>query len=135
MAQRYRVSPTFSDINLWVRESASAINAFFREISETSDDLTAGTTQTQAGATALSSGINRITTATNNDGVRLPFAEAGGECVIRNDGGAAVQVWPHSGGKVDGGATNAVDSNTLADGSARIYRAMSQTEWYTIGNS
>lgn len=135
MAQKYRVSPTVTDIPKWVREAAQSLNSFLRESSDTNDGITAGTVQTQAGATALKLGTNRVSTANTNDGVLLPFSTGGGECVIRNDGGAAVKIWPQTGASIDGGSANAADSNVLPNGAARSYRAMSSTTWYTIGNS
>lgn len=135
MAQEFRLQSRFTDIAQWVRDSARDVNAFFRIFSNTQDGITAGTTQTQAGATGLEQGINRVSTATTNDGVRLPFGSAGDLCIVRNEGGAAIKIWPPSGYKIDSGTTNAADANTLADGSAREYRAISSTEWITTGNS
>ena len=119
----------------WARNTAQAVNAYFRELSETNNAVTAGSTQTQAGATGLKLGFNRVTSASANDGVKLPFSEGGEECVIRNDSGAAIQIWPPSGSAIDDGSSNAVDGNTLADNAARTYKAMSSTDWYTVGNS
>jgi len=97
------------------------------------DTITAGATQTQAGATALTTDINRVTVvATASDGVKLPTAVAGLEILIVNDDSTdALQVWPDTGDAIDGGAANAVDANTLAAGSARRYITTDATNWFT----
>lgn len=97
------------------------------------DSITAGSTQTQAGATALTTDINRVTVvATASDGVKLPTAAAGLEILIINDDSTdALQVWPNTSDAIDGGAADAVDSNTLAAGSSRRYIAVDATDWYT----
>lgn len=133
MAQRFEINRVGKDFTRWIRDTAVVVNGFFREVSNTNDNVTAGTTQTQAGATGLELGFNRVTTATSNDGVRLPLTTGGGECVIRNDGGAAIKVWPPTGMAIDDGSANAADANTLADGNARRYQAISETDWYTTG--
>jgi hypothetical protein len=94
--------------------------------------ITAGSTQTQAGATALTNDINNVTTVgTTGDGVKLPSAVAGRRISIHNNGANALQVWPNTGDTIDGGAANAVDSNSLAAGGHRVYEAISTTAWYT----
>jgi len=97
------------------------------------DTITAGATQTQAGATALTTDMNRVTVvATANDGVKLPTAVAGLEILIVNDDSTdALQVWPATGDAIDGGGANAVDANTLAAGAARRYISVDATDWYT----
>lgn len=102
-------------------------------IGSVTDAITAGTTQTQAGATALTSEINRVTvSAVNGDGVKLPTAVAGYEVLIINDDAAqTIQIWPASGDAIDGGAVDAADVNTLAAGAARRYITTDTTNWYT----
>jgi len=97
------------------------------------DAITAGATQTQAGATALTTDINRVTVvATASDGVKLPTAVAGLEILIVNDDSTdALQVWPNTSDTIDGGAADAVDSNTLAAGAARRYISVDATNWFT----
>lgn len=95
------------------------------------DAITAGATQTQAGATALITDINRITTSvTNGDGVKLPFAQAGLEIIIVNDASSVVRIWPNSFDSIDGGAVDASDTNVLPVGTRR-YIATDNTNWYT----
>ena len=102
-------------------------------IKSVTDSITAGSTQTQAGATALTTEINRVTiVGTNGDGVKLPTAVAGYEILIINDDAAQnIQIWPASGDAIDGGSADAADGNTLAAGSARRYITTDTTNWYT----
>lgn len=100
------------------------------------DSVTASATQTQAGATALTKQLNRITTcATTSDAVKLPTATEGLYVIVRNDGANAVAVWPNTSDAIDGGAVDAVDSNTLAAGAARTYTALDSTNWVTTANT
>ncbi len=97
------------------------------------DTITAGSTQTQAGATALTTNINRVTVSgTNGDGVKLPSAVSGLVVDIVNDDSAqTIQIWPATSDTIDGGVADAVDSNTLAAGAARRYFAVGDTDWFT----
>lgn len=133
--QQYKVDNVYSDLQKWIRKTAGDINAAFRELSEVQNTITAGAVQTQAGAFSLVLGFNRITGASINDGVALPIPTGGAECIIRNDSGAAIKVWPHSGGAVDDGAVDAADTNTLADNKSRKYIAADGASWYTVSNS
>ena len=95
--------------------------------------ITAGSTQTQAGATALTTDINMVqTVGTNGDGVKLPAAQVGVEVMIKNlDAGQTVQVWPATGDSIDAEAVNAVDPNQVAVAEARRYVALNGTQWVT----
>ena len=95
------------------------------------DSITAGSTQTQAGATALTGTINRITVSgTNGDGVKLPTAVAGSTCVIINgDSAQTIDVWPASGDKIQGGSTDAVDPTSIAPGTSREFYSIDAAEW------
>ncbi len=97
------------------------------------DSITAGSTQTQAGATALTTTINRITTSgTNGDGVKLLTATAGLECLVINDDSAqTIQVWPNTSDKIDGGSADAVDPIVIGPGESRLYTAVDATDWYS----
>lgn len=97
------------------------------------NSITAGTTQTQAGATALTKNTNRVTVVgTNGDGVKLPTAVAGLEILIINDDSAqTLKIWPADSDAIDGGSADAVDANQLAAGSSRRYIAVDATNWYT----
>jgi len=97
------------------------------------NSITAGSTQSQAGATALTTELNRVVTVgTNGDGVKLPTAVAGARITIVNDDSAQnIKIWPNTSDAIDGGSANAVDANTLAAGSSRTYIAVDATNWYT----
>ena len=101
--------------------------------------ITAGTTQTMAGATALTKDINIVTAVgSDDDGVALPTAVAGKEITIKNsDSAQRLQVWPGNGfsDTIDGGSANAVDSNKLAAGDERTYVADGSTNWVTKTNA
>lgn len=95
--------------------------------------ITAGAVQTQDGATQLTGTINNVgTVGTASDGVRLPPALKDEIVEILNTGANALQVWPASANTVDGGAANAVDSNTLAAGSSRRYFSVDDTDYITL---
>ena len=98
------------------------------------DSITAGATQTQAGATALTKDINRVTVVgADNDGVKLPTASAGLEILIINaDAGQDIQIWPNTDDAIDGGSANAVDGTALGEGASRRYIAVDATNWYTV---
>ena len=98
------------------------------------DSITAGATQTQAGATALTKDINRVTVVgADNDGVKLPTASAGLEILIINaDAAQDIQIWPNTGDAIDGGSANAVDGTALGEGATRRYIAVDATNWYTV---
>jgi hypothetical protein len=131
----FNVEATVSDITTWVRRAAGSLNAALLELSSVTNTITAGSTQTQAGATALALGFSRVSSASANDGVRLPQSSGGGSVVIRNDSGAAIKVWPPLGSKINDGTANAADTSTIADNAARKYQAIDSTNWYTVGNS
>jgi hypothetical protein len=72
--------------------------------------VTAGTTQTQAGATAITGAIATVTTvAADNDGVILPSdMSAQSRVVIANlDSAQDIKVYPPVGGTINGAAANA----------------------------
>ena len=100
------------------------------------NSVSAGATQTQAGATALTTTINRVTTVgTNGDGVKLPTAVGGLQVLVINDDSAqTLKVWPNTSDAIDGGSANAVDGNQIAAGASRLYIAVDATNWYTALN-
>ncbi len=99
-----------------------------------STNITAGTVQTQAGATLLIKDINMVANVgTDNDGVKLPFASLGMIIrVVNLDSAQNLQIWPNTSDKIDSGASNAVDSNVLAPGGTRSYLAVSSSQWLTM---
>lgn len=95
--------------------------------------ITAGATQTQAGATALTADINNVTiVGTNGDGVALPTAVAGlNITIINSDAAQSIQVWPATSDTIDGGAADAVDANSLNFGETRVYTSIDGVSWYS----
>lgn len=97
--------------------------------------ITAGTTQTQGGATALTTEFNIIGTCANTgDGVKLPTAVAGLEITIYNGGAQPAQVWPATSDKINGGSADAVDAQILRPGDTATYIAKDATDWYRKKN-
>lgn len=129
-SQSYRVYETPDQISLLQDPSSS--NPFYQD---KKTDYTAGTTQTQAGATALTKYLNAISTCANaDDGVALPAASAGRVCVVINNGAEQAKVWPSNSQNdtIDGGAADAADANALASGAKRTYLATGADSWITV---
>ena len=117
----------------FIGELVESVRLIFEAVRIKYATFTAGTTQTQAGATALTGTINNVSTVANaSDGVRLPPAQKDTVIEILNTGANAAQVWPATGDKIDGGSADAVDSNTLATSSGRRYFAIDDTDWITL---
>lgn len=86
--------------------------------------ITAGTTQTQAGATLLTGAKNIVATVgTTSDGVILPVAEVGDSVFVRNAGANTAKVYPPVGGAINGGTANA--SVNLASGASTVFHYVS----------
>jgi hypothetical protein len=100
------------------------------------NSITAGSTQTQAGATAMTTGYNRVTASgTDGDGVKLPTAAEGLIVhVVNDDSAQTIKIWPATSDAVDGGSANAVDANVLGFGESRTYFAVDATNWYTVND-
>jgi hypothetical protein len=93
--------------------------------------VTAGTTQTQAGATVLNSAINYVTTGNASDGVKLPTGYGLGEIVyIVNSSGVALNVYPATGGKINNGSANA--SKALAANMSGAYISLGDENWGAV---
>lgn len=90
--------------------------------------VTAGTTQTQAGATALTASTNVVTTVTTaGDGVVIPNAEIGDSISILNIGANPCTVYPPVGGRINQLATNS--GFLLATNTAVMLEKFSATRW------
>jgi hypothetical protein len=98
------------------------------------DSISAGSTQTQGGATAITTEVARVTVSgTDGDGVKLPTAVAGQKILIINDDAAqTIKIWPNTSDAIDGGSADAVDANVLGPGLSREYVASDATNsaWY-----
>jgi len=94
--------------------------------------ITAGTTQTQAGATALTTELNVVGTVANtSDAIKLPTAISGIKIKIVNNGANALAVWPNTSDNL-GAGVDTVDASTLAAGANRTYMAYDSTNWETF---
>jgi hypothetical protein len=95
-----------------------------------SASVTAGTTQTQAGATALTSVVNYISVCANaNDGVKLPTASAGVLCVVINAGAQTAKIYPATDDNLGEGVDTAT---TLEAGKNVSFTAIDATNWVAI---
>jgi hypothetical protein len=92
--------------------------------------ITAGTTQTQGGATALTEEWNNVTTVgTAGDGVALPSAVTGYAITVKNSGANSLAVWPASGDKINALAVNLAVN--IPVGGMVTFRAIDATTWET----
>lgn len=95
------------------------------------ETATAGTTQTQAGATALTGFINYVTTGTASDGVKLPADRTVGDVVyVVNSSGVALNVYPNTGGKINNGTANA--AKALAANLSGCYISLGSENWGAV---
>lgn len=93
--------------------------------------ITAGTTQTQAGATALTGRINNVTTVgTAGDGVKLPTAVAGLRVTVRNSAASnTLKCYPATSDNINALAVNlSVDIPALTE---ITFFAIDATTWYS----
>ena len=91
--------------------------------------LTAGATQTQAGATTLSAILNFIgTCATIGNGVKLQTAVAGLSQFVYNGTALPAQVWPNTSDNF-GAGVDLADPALLMPGEGRWYYAQDATNW------
>ena len=89
---------------------------------------TAGATQTQAGATALTGAVNVITVGTANDGVRLPADRSAGDMLyVVNTSTNGAKVYPPTGGAINGGTANA--DVLLRGRSMGLYMSLGGGNW------
>lgn len=87
----------------------------------------------QATATALTAAINVVTSATGTsaDGVRLPADYAEGDLLlIVNATATALDVFPPTGGKINGGTANA--AKALAANMSGLYVSLDGGNWGAV---
>lgn len=92
--------------------------------------VTAGTTQTQAGAAVLTGDYNVATVATLNDGVKLPNTLRKGDEIYVLGGANAGKLYPAVGGKLNGGAADA--SIALAASKVHLVKMISDTDAFVV---
>jgi len=113
-------SPSFADLALTgslTKSVAGTVSA-------------AGTTQ--GDATALTKTVNMITTATANQGVKLPTAAAGLTIKVVNTTAVTIKVYPNTSDVIDGGTVN-VGVNLSPYSSVELV-AQDDTDWYRVTN-
>ena len=89
--------------------------------------IVAGTTQTQAGATALTKMLNIVGTCANdNDGVKLMSAATGAMQKIVNRGAKNLKIWPFLGDDIGAGVNNGF---AIAPGAKIMFDAEDATTW------
>lgn len=91
----------------------------------------AGSDQTDAAAVA--DGYTLATGADGTKGVKLPAAAAGGFCIVKNNAASALNLYPNTDDKIDGGSANA--AVTVDAYSAAVLVAYDATDWYTVARS
>jgi len=85
------------------------VTSFGRSVGGVTTGLTAGATQTAAGATALTGAINTVTVVgTDNDGVILPAGRGQGDTILvaNLDAAQDIKLYPNTGGTINGAAAN-----------------------------
>jgi len=89
---------------------------------------------TQGTATALNAAVNLVSTvAAGANGVILPAAEISDQLYVYNDdgaGGDSLTVYPDSGSKINGGATNSGVS--LAANTMMLFKKVTSTRWVAM---
>ena len=97
--------------------------------------VTAGTTQTQAGATETTADIVEVGTCANaNDGIQLTSGAVGDERTVINNGAENMQVWPDTGEDINNGTTNAADTVVVKPGTSRTYMKIDSVTWESSEN-
>ncbi len=85
-------------------------------------------------AAALGAGFNYLTGADGAKGARLPVPSGnpnGGDFVlIKNGVNNVAKLYPHSGGKIDDGSTDA--SVNIGSSNGTIFVSLDATNWYKI---
>lgn len=106
-------------------------SSFSRNIGASYATATAGTTQTQAGATVLSANLTYVTTGTAADGVKLPAGYGIGDDVfITNSSANSLNVYPATGGAINGGTVNA--AKALAANMTGLYISLGNENWAAV---
>jgi hypothetical protein len=98
------------------------------------EGITAGTTQTQAGGTPITTALNRVTTANTNDGVTLPVSAPGMQVTVINASANTIKVYPNAGG-TGTEQINAVGANaayTIATVKSVSFYCTLAGQWHTI---
>lgn len=96
------------------------------------DGITAGTTQTQVGATALTTEVSRVSTVgTALDGVKLPASQSGLTVFVINHGANEMYVYPATGEQIDDVVANSPVRQMV--NSMVLYTCATTGNWYSNG--
>lgn len=91
-------------------------------------ELVAATGNGQSTAAKLATNvINIVTDANGTKGVRLPNKPQGKTCIVQNVSSSALTVYPHVGGDVNDGSTDA--SVSLAANTLAIFIGVDNVTW------
>lgn len=92
---------------------------------------TAGTTQTQAGATQLTGReyYTLSTVANTSDGYKLEKATKGAHVVIKNDGANTAKIYPDIGGSIDGGTVTSGSVSLPAGSTLELWGNSTTDNW------
>ena len=113
-----------------VLESCGRLLQFKEDFEGVTATVTAGTTQTQAGGTALTAEVNEVSTVANDmDAVTLPTAVAGKRCLVINNGAKRLQIFPFLGDDLGEGVNN---SSSLSADANIMFFAYDTTNWEVI---
>ncbi|MDA0707474.1 MAG: hypothetical protein O2963_00135 [Proteobacteria bacterium] len=100
----------------------------------TTTGITAGTTQTYAGATQLTAAFNSVDTcANNNDGVRMPEARAGRTCSLHHSdtlNDKTLKIYPFDGDDIGEGVDTAL---SIRSDAYIQFLALDATTWIVAG--
>jgi fibronectin-binding autotransporter adhesin len=95
--------------------------------------LTAGTTQSVAGATLLDRVINNVTTVgTTGDAVKLPPIVESAFLIVSNAGANSMTIYSNEGASVSINGTSGATGVALASGSTAFFVATDATHWKGI---
>ena len=96
-----------------------------------SDSLTAAGS-TAAGALALTSNVNNVTTTASGTGVRLPAQVApGARIVVLNNGASALLPYPPTSGFLNGGSVNVAGGTIAVGGVASFVQTTTAGTYYS----
>jgi hypothetical protein len=128
------VDTNFSNLNSDKYESGSSPSFADLTLTGSLTKSVAGTVTaagtTQGDATALSKTVNMITSATANQGVKLPTAAAGLTVKVINTTAVTIKVYPNTSDVIDGGTVN-VGVN-LSPYSSVEFVAQDAVDWYRV---
>jgi len=130
------VDDNFSNLNSDKYESGDSPSFADLALTGTLTKSVAGTVTaagtTQGDATALTKTLNMITTATANQGVKLPTAAAGLTVKVINTTAVTIKVYPNTSDVIDGGTVNA--GVNLSPYSSVEFVAQDTQDWYRVTN-